>query len=274
MIVPLVEMPDGSYETDFMGIKHNLKGEEELKKMEKRIRNSGYYPYRTTQKEMEDLNSNPEKVDKLFLKLMKETLNRWLDILEERLKGTGIKCYILPGNDDRLEIDEVIAKSDYVINPEGKVVEIDRHHEMISSGYANITPWRCPRDIEEDELKKKIDAMATQVKNMSNAIFCLHCPPYDTELDIAPKLDKDLRPVIQRGGIVMIHVGCKAVREAVEQYQPLLALHGHIHESKGASKIGRTLCLNAGSEYSEGILRGILIDLDEKGFKNYMFTSG
>lgn len=223
---------------------------------------------------MSELNSDPDRVDKLFSMLMNETLQRWLDIAAEKLKGTGITCCIVPGNDDRHEIDDILEKSEYVINPEGKVVEIDPHHEMISSGYSNITPWNCPRDVDEDALKERIDAMAAQVKDMSNTIFCLHCPPYDTELDMAPKLDEELRPIIQRGGMVMVHAGSQAVRQAIEKYQPLLGLHGHIHESKGAFKIGRTLCLNAGSEYSQLILRGILVDLHENGFKDYMFTSG
>jgi len=274
MIVPLVEVPDGSYKTNFMGIDQILRRKEEVEKIEKRIRDTGYYPYRTTQGEMDELNSSPDKVDKLFSRLMNETLQRWLSIVAEKLKGTGTKCYILPGNDDRHEIDEILEKSEYAINPEGKVVEIDPHHEMISSGYANITPWNCPRDINEDELKTRLEAMAVQVKNMQNAVFCLHCPPYGTELDMAPKLDEELRPVVTRGGIVTVHVGSQAARQVIEKYQPLLGLHGHIHESKGAFKIGRTQCLNAGSEYSELILRGILIDLHEKGYNDYLFTSG
>lgn len=274
MIVPLVETPDGSCKANFMGIDNVLRSKEEIEKIEKRIRDSGYYPHRTTQQEMDELNADPGKVDRLFSSLMNETLQRWLGIAAEKLKGTGIKCYIVPGNDDRHEIDEILEKSECVINPEGKVVEIDPHHEMISSGYANITPWNCPRDIHEDALKERLEAMTCQVKNMNNAIFCLHCPPYDTELDIAPKLDEQLRPVVQRGGVAMIHVGSQAVRQTIEKYQPLLGLHGHIHESKGAYKVGRTLCLNAGSEYSEFILRGVLVDLHEKGFKDYLFTTG
>lgn len=274
MIVPLVEQKDESYRTNFMGMEQSTTGKEETEKLEKRIRDSGYYPYRTNEKEMEQLNADPAKVDKLFSQLMNETLERWLNVVGEKLGGTGIKCYIVPGNDDRLEVDGIFQKSDHVVNPEGKVVEIDQHHEMISSGYANLTPWNCPRDVHEDELRKRLDAMTANVRNMPNAVFCLHCPPIDTELDVAPKLDDELRPIIQRGGMVMIHVGSRAVRDVIENCQPLLGLHGHIHESKGTAKIGRTLCLNAGSEYSEGVLRGVLVDLDEKGFRDYMFTSG
>jgi Icc-related predicted phosphoesterase len=274
MIVPLVEMPDGTRTANFQGLDNILKNDEEALKLEKMIRDSGYYPYRTTQKEMEELNADPAKVDALFSRLMNETLGRWLGIIGEKLKGTGIKVYIVPGNDDRHEIDAILEKSEFAVNPEGKVTEIDPHHEMIASGYANMTPWKCPRDIEESDLEKRIEDMASHVKNTENAIFALHCPPVNTELDIAPKLDATLRPVVERGGLKMDHVGSTAVRKTIEKYQPLLGLHGHIHESKGSAKIGRTLCLNAGSEYSEGVLRGIIVDLHEKGFNDYVFTSG
>jgi Icc-related predicted phosphoesterase len=160
------------------------------------------------------------------------------------------------------------------VNPNDQVVALDDKHEMASLGYSNITPWRCPRDIPEEELSKKIEALIAQVKNMPNCIFNFHCPPYDTGIDTAPHLDQNLKPVFKAGEVEMIPVGSKSTRKAIEQHQPLLGLHGHIHESKGAFKIGRTICLNPGSEYSEGMLRGALVDLHDKGLKNYVLTTG
>ena len=49
----------------------------------------------------------------------------------------------------------------------------------------------------------------------------------------------------------MIHAGSTAVRASIEKHQPLVGLHGHIHESKGFVTLGRTLCLNPGSEYGK-----------------------
>jgi len=162
-----------------------------------------------------------------------------------------------------------------VINPEEKVVPVDDKHEMISTGYTNITPWNCPRDVSEEELAKKIENMTSKVTNMKNCIFNFHCPPYDSSIDSAPKLDKDLKPAVSPGGeMLMIPVGSTAVRAAIEKYQPLLGLHGHIHESRGTAKIGRTLCLNPGSEYGEGILRGALITLEDDKVKSHQLTSG
>jgi Icc-related predicted phosphoesterase len=274
MIVPIVKQSDGSYICTFLGIERRVRGEQELLDLEKTIRFTGHYPYRTTPEEKAELDANQTKVQTLFAEIMCEGVRRWIRIAEERLKGTGIKCYILPGNDDRLEVDEAFNESSIVINPEGKVVWIDNDYEMISTGYSNITPWKAPRDIPEEELNKKIKNMISKLENMGNSIFNFHCPPYGTELDIAPLVDEEFKYITRAGeGFVFDHVGSKAVREAIEKYQPLLGLHGHIHESRGVSKIGRTLCLNPGSEYSEGVLRGVIVTL-EKGKVNYQMTSG
>ena len=116
--------------------------------------------------------------------------------------------------------------------------------------------------------------MASSVQDMPNCIFNLHCPPFDTGIDQAPLLDEELRPRIGIQGVEMAPVGCQAVRQAIEHYQPLLGLHGHIHESKGVASLGRTLCINPGSEYSEGVLRGALVTIKKGKVVSHMFTSG
>jgi len=273
MIIPIVEQSDGSFTAELFGVKRLVKQEKELLALEDDIRNSGFYPYRADLEEMRLL-TNETKVDELFSRLMVQTLERWVELAEKHLKNTGIKCFIMPGNDDSLVVDSVIEKSDFVVNPEGKSVWVDDHHEMISTGYANITPFDCPRDIPEEELAKKIEAMATQVKDMNNCIFNFHCPPYDTQLDPAPKLDGNLKPVVSGGNVVMCPAGSTSVRSAIEKYQPLLGLHGHIHESRGIFRIRRTICLNPGSEYTEGYLRGAIVNLDRDKVESYTLTSG
>ncbi len=274
MIIPLVEQPDRSYTAEFMGTKFNAKSKEEVDMLEKKIRTSGFYPYRTTTEVVQELKSDSHKIDELFTKLMVETCERWVKAAEERLRGTGIRCYVMPGNDDQLIIDQAMNQSDYVINPEGKVIQLDENHEMISTGYSNITPWKCPRDIPEEDLEKKIEAMASQVKNMPNCVFNFHCPPHGTSLDVAPKLDANLKPVVSGGQVVMENVGSLAVRRAIDKYQPLAGMHGHIHESRGTFQLGRTFCINPGSEYTEGILRCILLVVDEKSVKSFLPISG
>jgi Icc-related predicted phosphoesterase len=55
----------------------------------------------------------------------------------------------------------------------------------------------------------------------------------------------------------------------------MLALHGHIHESRGEARLGRCLSLNPGSEYSDGVLRGVIVTLSKKkGIRGYQLVSG
>ena len=274
MIVPLVDQGDGTSVADFLGTREVIKTPEDRQGLEKRIRNSGYYPYSASLDEFEKLQADKHLVDELFSKVMAASVKRWVGIAEERLKGTNIKCYISPGNDDRFDIDEVLRGSSAVIYPEEEVVMIDEHHEMITSGWCSTTPWNSPREVPEAELIKKFQPMIDKVQHMENAIFNIHNPPFETPLDLAPELDANLKPVIKGGAISMIHVGSPTVRDMIQKFQPLLGIHGHIHESRGFVKVGRTLCINPGSEYGEGILRGAIINLDQKGVKNYMLTQG
>jgi len=275
MIVPIVHQPDGTAVADFLGTQQLMKTPNEVQAIEKNIRNSGYYPYSSTPEEVEKLQADKQLVNELFSKVMAQGVKRWVGIAEERLKDSKAKCFISPGNDDRFDIDAALRESSVVIYPEEKVVSIDDNHEMISSGWANITPWKSPREVPEEELIKKFGPMVDKVQHMENAIFNLHVPPYNTPLDLAPELDATLKPVVKGGGgISMIHVGSTTVRQLIEQHKPLLGLHGHIHESRGFVKIGRTLCINPGSEYGEGILRGAVINLDQKGVKSYILTQG
>jgi Icc-related predicted phosphoesterase len=274
LVIPIIQQANGTSTCEFMGAERVVK-KDDLEALEKDIRFAGQYPYRTTRSEFEELRADESKVDKLFTKMMAETFGRWLALAADRLEETGVECFMLPGNDDRLKIDEEFKKQNFVVNPEGEVVRIKSRYEMVSSGYTNVTPWAAPRDVPEEDLLRRIEAMAGKIESMETCIFNLHCPPYDTKLDTAMQLDSQLRPVIEvAGGPKMIPAGSIAVRQAIEKYQPLLGLHGHIHESRGVDRIGRTLCLNPGSEYAEGILRGAIITLDGSKVKSYQLTSG
>ncbi len=272
LIVPIIEQPDGTYRCIHLGREIILKGKDEAARIEKDLRDSGFYPYYAHPEEVEELSAKPELVKSLFTKIMVQGVRRWMELAEERLKDSGIQCYISPGNDDVFDIDAALNSSSYVVNPEGKVVDIDNEHEMITMGFTNHTPWNSPREVDEEILAKKIEDMARNVKHMDNAIFNIHVPPIDTAIDQAPELDEQLKTV--SGGAQMISAGSIATRQAIERHQPLLGLHGHIHESRGVVKIGRTLCANPGSEYGAAILRGILCDLEGNKVKSYLLTSG
>jgi len=272
-MIPIIEQ-DGKYHATYLGEKRTAKNERELEELQRSIRFAGYYPYLTNPSDMQQLQSDDAKVQSIIKELMLDTVRKWVQVTEERLKGSDIKVYITGGNDDLQEIESIIGSSKFVIDPEDKVVTVDGRFEMISTGWSNPTPWRTPRECSEKQLWDKIEKMASQVKDMKNAIFNLHVPPIDSGIDACPKLDANLKPVLAGGEIVMTSGGSSSVRKAIEAHQPLLSLHGHIHESKGFLKIGRTLCLNPGSEYSEGILRGVLVDLEDGVVKNFLLTQG
>ena len=269
-IVPIVDQSDGTH------IAHTRKifdqdiqvsNTEQIAELEQRVRNAGYYPYRMDQKTVQELESEPSKLKELFAQVMIQNAERWVRVAEEKLKGKKLLFYMMPGNDDPKQLAEVIGSSSYVKNPEGKIVDLDEAHEMISSGYSNPTPWNTPREVSEDELGRMIESMASGLRDPKNSIFNLHCPPYDSTLDTAPQLDETLRPTVTMGDLLKIPVGSTAVRAAIEKYQPMVGLHGHIHESPGQVKIGRTICVNPGSEYQSGILRGYIIDLEKDKLK-------
>jgi len=273
-VVPVIKGPNG-FTTEFQGTKYAGKKEDELKEIFRTIDDSGHYHYPTSVEELEEARHSKEKTEAIFHDLVIKRLNEWLKLIEERMKGTGIEVYITGGNDDFYSITDLLKESKVIINPEDRVVEIGEH-EMISSGYSNITPWKCPRDIPEEDISKKLEEMTDQLKKPETSIFNIHVPPYDTPIDLAPELDATLRPKMSgtEGGFKMVHVGSTSVRKVIDKYQPLLGLHGHIHESRAAVKLGRTTCINPGSEYGEGVLRGVLITLAPDKVVDYTFFSG
>ena len=273
LIVPIVKQ-NGHYKAHLTGMDHDMTTEAELAAFNKSCETLGVYGKVFEPDEYHAFGGDQGAQDALFKELVFARLREWVGFAEERLAGQDIVCYMSPGNDDFWEIDDILAGARNIIVPDGKHVMLDEGHEMISSGLANTTPFHCPRDLPEDVLLERLEALATQVQDMSTCIFNFHVPPIRSGIDDAPALDKNMRPQIGPQGLVMAPAGSTAVRTMIEKYQPLLALHGHIHESRGTGKIGRTICLNPGSEYSEGVLRGLLVTISGDTVVSHMMTSG
>jgi Icc-related predicted phosphoesterase len=261
MIVPVVASDDGTYTCEWLGHLERLATPEELAKQEKAITNNGLYPVRMSKQELEELGADPERLSERFREVMLDRLRGWMRLAEERLTDSGLEVIFVPGNDDEFDVDDVLSHSDLIEAPEGKVIRIaDGQHEMLSLAWSNKTPWDTPRECPEEELADKIRVLAEQIEDMDKAIFNIHVPPYGTGLDTAPELDNGAR--LKRGGAITGPVGSTAVRDAILTYQPLLSLHGHIHESRGTQKLGRTTSINPGSSYSDWSLQGVIVDLD------------
>jgi len=271
-IVPIIAQGGGKYKVILLDTETILETKEEVDKMVATIQDRGYYPYLTNPDEVGEILATSGRSDELFVKEALKTMQHWMEYADARLEVSGIRCFVCPGNDDMFEVDEVIKQSKHVTLAEGKVIELDEHHEMINAGWSTPTPWNTPREESEDQLRQRIQVMIDRLKDVKNSVFNLHNPPYGSGLDEAPELTKDMRPAY--AGRSLVPVGSHAVLELIEKYEPLLTLHGHIHEGKGTRKYKRTLCINPGSMYEQGMLQGAVVELKPNKIGNYILTTG
>lgn len=272
-LVPITRRPDGTFKATLLQQEFILNNEDEVRDMERRVGSRGYYPFRVTPEQLAEFEADPAKVDAFFHKQMLNVVEKWMALADERLNGSGLRCYVCPGNDDAAEIDDLIHSSKCVEHAEGKRIELGDGFVMLSTGWSNITPWRTFREEPETQLAKRIELMIPAQADMRKMVFNFHCPPYGSNLDEAPEVDENLN--VKEAGRSLIPVGSTAVRDAIMKYQPLLSLHGHIHEGKGTARLGKTLAINAGSLYEQGVLQGALVELDpRKGIRSYSLTTG
>ncbi|MDA8193492.1 MAG: metallophosphoesterase [Thermaerobacter sp.] len=261
VVVPITKTSGGLYRAT---VHHQLQevSERELPQLFKEIRSNGFYYYVTTRDEMEFLSQHPAAREEMFHRVIKDSLAAWFELAEERLKGTGVQVFVSPGNDDDDSVVSAINAGPFVVNPDETVREIAEGVWMLSFGWSNRTPWDSPRELDDNAIGQRLEHLVRQMPGFEHAIFNIHVPPYNTPLDKAPQLTADLKPVVEAGEVQMTSVGSVAVRDFILKYQPLLGLHGHIHESAGITKLGRTTCINPGSEYSDGTLKGALVTID------------
>jgi len=271
-VVPVIHQGGKNYRVTLLEQVFDISNDDELQDMIKRVRSRGYYPYLTDPDEIAELEKSPEKVSQIFSHEVLKVIQQWMDLADKKLDSSDMKVYCCPGNDDMAEVDELVRSSRRVILAEGQVTPLDGVHEMIASGWSNRTPWDTHREEDEDQLRVRYEAMISKLKDPRNAVFNIHVPPYKSSLDEAPELDKDLRP--KMAGQALKPVGSIAVRKVIEETQPLLGLHGHIHEGRGASRIGKTLCINPGSMYEQGTLLGAIVVLGKNKIENYVLTTG
>jgi Icc-related predicted phosphoesterase len=247
-------------------------GEDAIADFERTGRNAGFYPARVTPDEQERLDRDEAERVTLFEATIRREFARWMDIAAEKA-SSDVSVYIIAGNDDPWFIDEVLSETQAVTYCDGQTVKLGEH-EMVSLSYANPTPWDSPRELPEDELFNRIDALATTLTDPERAIFNLHVPPYGSGLDDAPLLEADFTPRTRMGQVETGPVGSTAVRRAIESYQPMVGLHGHIHESRGIARIGRTVVVNPGSEYSTGRIHGVLLQTKKGTLKTHQLVVG
>jgi Icc-related predicted phosphoesterase len=273
-LTPIVEQ-NGSWTTTVEGQRRTATSLPELERLEEVLRDSATVPFRTTAKEWEELNASPGKLDDVFERRALEELGRWLAWARGRVGATPTRLCIGLGNDDLTPMESVIDADEFAELTDREILRIDDRHELLTLAYSNPTPWNTHRELPEDQITRHLEESAAKLERPASAVFNIHVPPYGTPLDLAPRLDAALTKMMSPGGEPeMVHVGSPAVRSALERHQPLLGLHGHIHESRGTAKFGRTLSMNCGSAYTEGTLLGAVVDLAGDEVRSAVLTSG
>ena len=272
-MVPVIHQGGGRYQAHLFGAERTATSPDELEALKRAIGNVGFYPIVLEKDEAQELESDPAKMGARFEYEMCQRVREWMALAEEKLVPQNITMYFMAGNDDLSSIDEAVAGFKHIRNPDMKRFELEGGYELVGNSNANMTPWACARDIEEAELAKKLDTLAGMIQNPERTIAVIHVPPLGSGLDTCPDLDKDLKIITQGGQVVMKSAGSTAVKAFIEKVQPLLTLHGHIHESPGHVRNGRTLSINTGSEYAEGIMKAAIINLENGRVKGHLLIS-
>jgi uncharacterized protein len=278
-LVPIVDEGSGHHRVTLQGEHFALTTATELQEMKERIETLGFYHVVVGEDELKAMQDDQSRVDEAFRKQAHARLERWIALADERLQGSEVKCYVTGGNDDPQDLLDVLeaTPSEHVVNCEEKVILLDDLYPMANCGFSNPTPWSTPRETDEATLEGLLEKSVDGIEDFTSAIFNMHVPPYDCTLDDCPKLDWTTdppSPIVVGGVPQSAPAGSTAVRKVVEKYQPLMLLTGHIHESRGLVKVGRTTVINPGSEYGEGILRGCIITLEPGKVVGYQMTSG
>jgi uncharacterized protein len=264
-LVALVKS-NGSWHGSHGGREWVAKNEDELRKLERTLADKGLYAVAMSEEELAELD-DPHVLEQRFLEAIKERLEKWMELAAERLQESGTPLYLIPGNDDPYEIDPLLDRATGVINADNRVVQLPDGRELIGFATANPTPWLTPRELEEEDIEERLRALVASAKAPDSAVLMTHVPPHGSAIDTVALLDDQLRPVMSGGNVVEVPCGSTAVRRVIEQFQPVLGIHGHVHESPGHTRVGKTLCVNAGSEASVGILRACLVDIDADGVR-------
>ena len=272
-IVPIAQT-DAGFEATLLGTRRQARDEQELMELERDITAIGYYPYRATTAELTEVGDDPAKLHALFASKISAQVQEWMELAADRLGGSSVPVVLIPGNDDPWEIDPALAASPYCINTDGRITDLPGGLQVLGLGKSSPTPWNTPREVSEDDFRQEIYSLADQLRDRRRSLFLVHCPPYDTGLDTAPLLDAGLNVTNSAGDVLRGPVGSRGVLEAIRGVQPLISVHGHIHESGGERKVAETLCINPGSEAAFGLVRGYIVDVTSSGIERVFRVEG
>lgn len=272
VFVPIVRR-GFEYLAEFQGRQVRCSTETEVRELEKHIAMAGQYPFRTTEDEYHTLQQDQERQRELMITLMRRRLEEWFDLARDRLRPLGARLLVIWGNDDPVELDAPFSGHDFAEFIDGKVTHLDGEIEVVGFGGSNPTPWASPREYSEEEFGARLTQIVSRLHNPNRSIWIVHVPPYESGVDLAPQIDRNWQVVYEGGQPRLVSVGSRSLRDLICNYQPLATLHGHVHESRGVGRVGKTLVVNPGSEYGEGVLRAATLRLDRRGNPQVQFMS-
>jgi Icc-related predicted phosphoesterase len=272
-VIPFVENTPGHFTADVFGVTRVVSTGAELTELEQFVRDKGSYPYRTDPEQLQAMQHDDALVAEVFSRLMRATAEKWVTLADERLRKAGIPCVMMPGNDDEPEVKTILAQGDWIQDGEGRVVRLG-DYQIASFGWATTTPWHSPREVTEEVMAQRLAEITSGLDPDVPTIFNLHDPPAGSGLDLAYKVTQDLKADTVGGQAMFAPVGSVSVRDAILRVSPVLSLHGHIHESRNTTKVGKTFAVNPGSSYTEGVLQGAIISLSGSKVSGFQLVTG
>jgi Icc-related predicted phosphoesterase len=250
-LYPIVRGRNGRHVLYQGGTPEGLDGHAALAEARAELEARGGYPVTLSDEEYPAIARDSAARRRILTRAISARLEEWIALAEDRLYGTGVKCYLAGGdNDDEATLAALGGTDgDTVIPCEGRVVDV-LGLPMVSLGWSPSTAGRPPREASEARLRTMLADAIAPLDDPRQAIFNLHAPPRNPRLT----------------------TGSRAVAAAIRAHQPLLGLHGHIHESPGVKKIGRTVCINPGSESQAGALLGAVVAVAPGKVASYQLT--
>lgn len=273
VLVHVVKVSDGTYETRYRGQSVVLRNEPELRTFCQTLAATGSYFNVCTTDELYELSEHPKKFNALLLRLQFERARTWVELADRKFGNLHRSIFVTPGHNDPPGIEEVFKASRVFVYCDEQVLQIGGGITLLSVGHSIYTSRHGYREQPEDVLHDTLWSLAEQVPDMGRCAVHTHCPPYGTALDLGYEVDPTTGEAhLDISGAKQQHVGSQAVREFILHFKPLLGLHGFVHPVFAYSRLGTTICFNPGTEYYVPRLRGAYLVLDNGRLTSWSLT--
>ncbi len=272
-LVP-IRVRDSSAEFEIYGRSMSETGKGCVDRAVERVEQVGLYPLVLEPGTEVRTEAESMSLPSTFHDAIKSRLRDWATHAAHKLGSRG-RIYTIPGNDDHPCIDTVLDESNVFVSVDRRVVEVGEGLVICGLGASNATPWNTFREMSEEAIADQLALLMAGVPTGAKCIWNVHVPPAGIGLDICDAPDVEgKKSWFANMSPRQVSAGSSSVAAAVRRYQPLLGLFGHVHEGRGAVKVGGTLCVNPGSEYFNSVLHAALIDIEDSSITAAQLISG